>query len=217
MFILNFDWFKRLFGREADSSEGGSRGGDRDLEERRKNEAEAQQGSANSTDLVHRSLEALTQGIPALKEAIIKNNDLVSSAEDVLKSDEFTDYVTGLLSTQKEENALNREFNSAQSALNRQFQSDEARLQREWYEGLSNSAYQRSVADMKAAGINPILAYQQGGAASSGTGVPAGSAAAYTATGGDSLSAVLSATADVLSAVGGSAKSFSKIFKILKG
>ena len=52
------------------------------------------------------------------------------------------------------------------------YNSAEAAKLREWQEYMSNTAYQRAVRDMKLAGVNPILAYTQGGA-STGTGMAA--------------------------------------------
>lgn len=145
---------------------------------------------------------------------VIEQDATVSTDDDYTYG--FGDYLKGLFASQGAENMENRKYNAAQALMNREFQSEEAEKQRDWYETMSNSAYQRAVEDMRAAGINPILAYQQGGAASSGTGVAAGSAAAYTATGGDTLAGTIEAVAALIGSLKSSGSKTSDAIRLIK-
>lgn len=60
------------------------------------------------------------------------------------------------------------------------------RENREWQERMSSTAYQRAVEDMRLAGINPMLAYMQGGASS-----PGGSVATVDDTVGPAVSSAM--------------------------
>ena len=56
------------------------------------------------------------------------------------------------------------------------FNANQAQINRDYQTEMSNTAYQRQVKDMEAAGLNPMLAYVKGGGASS----PSGSTATAT-------------------------------------
>lgn len=60
------------------------------------------------------------------------------------------------------------------------FSAQQSQIDRDFQERMSSTAYQRAVADMKASGLNPVLAFQQGGAST-----PSGSAA-HSSSGGSS-------------------------------
>ncbi len=95
---------------------------------------------------------------------------------------------------------IQREWQEQQNAKAMAFNQNEAAKNRNWQEMLSNTAHQREVRDLMAAGLNPVLSAMNGNGASVGSGATAQGVTSQGAK-GDTDTSVNGAIANLLGSI----------------
>lgn len=114
------------------------------------------------------AIAAIVSAVLATTASAIQNSQNISAQKEANEQN---------IKYQEEANKLQMEMAERANA----FSASEAQKNRDWQEHMANTQYQRAMADMKAAGLNPILAANPSGASVGSGAMASGNMATATA------------------------------------
>lgn len=121
-----------------------------------------------SDKAIERYNDILSKNNPDYKPISLHSEDNKVSGSEQISSDvnEWLDLMKQLIDKQYQ-------FNESNALRAQQFEVEQAQKLRDWQEYMSSTSYQRAMADLKKAGINPLLAFQTLSGASTPSGAMA--------------------------------------------
>lgn len=114
------------------------------------------------------SASAVNSGAASLGSLGVMNQQLVSNIMDMVKENTNVNNAWSAAQAQKQ-----MDFQTQSNQIAMDFNAAEAAKNRDWQEMMSNSAHQREIADLKAAGLNPVLSASGGNGAAVTSGATA--------------------------------------------
>lgn len=156
------------------------------------------------------SLDDLKASQPGFLQSILESLNTSALEAEARSTDSANRLARELLREQQS-------FNSREAQLARDFEAQQATSAMEFSERQAATQYQRAVADLKAAGLNPILAVQQGGnsamsgVAGSGTAASSSVGSVYKSNFSSAKSSDLEALSTLLNGLSGVLKGIGSI------